>query len=68
MEKLNIPLTNREKETLTLISKGFTNKEIAKELIISQHTAKAHISSIISKLNAKNRTQALFIAIQWNIL
>lgn len=60
-------LTDREKEILNLISKGFTNKEIAKELMISLNTVKAHISSIISKLKVKNRTEAVFIATKQNL-
>lgn len=51
-------LTNRENEVLTLLSKGFTNIEIAKELNISIHTAKAHVSSILKKMNVKNRLLA----------
>jgi len=51
-------LTNREKEVLILIQKGFTNKEIAKELSISTHTAKAHVSEILRKTGAKNRLLA----------
>ena len=55
-------LTNRENEVLDLISQGYSNKEIADKLFISSHTVKAHISSVIAKLNAKNRTEAVFIA------
>lgn len=50
-------LTEREKEVLTLIAKGKTNKEIATELIISEHTARAHVRSLMQKLNLNNRTQ-----------
>lgn len=60
-------LTGREKEILTLVSKGLTNNEIAKELTISLNTAKAHISSIISKIKAKNRTEAVFLATKQNL-
>lgn len=53
------PLTERETEVLGLLSKGLANKQIAAALAISEHTVKFHISSIYSKLNATNRTQAV---------
>lgn len=52
-------LTERETEVLTLLSKGLANKQIAVALGISEHTVKFHISSIYTKLNATNRTEAL---------
>lgn len=48
-------LTDREKEVYELVIKGLTNKEIASELNISFHTAKAHVAAILKKLDAKNR-------------
>ncbi len=56
-------LTTREQEVLDLMSKGYTNKEIAEKLIISSHTAKAHVSSIMHKIGAANRVQATRIYI-----
>ncbi len=53
------PLTDRETEVLTLLSKGLANKQIAVALGISEHTVKFHVSSIYAKLNATNRTQAV---------
>jgi NarL family two-component system response regulator YdfI len=53
------PLTDRETEVLTLLSKGFANKQIALALGISEHTVKFHVSSIYAKLGATNRTQAV---------
>ena len=53
------PLTDREAEVLTLLSKGLANKQIAVKLGISEHTVKFHVSSIYTKLNATNRTQAV---------
>lgn len=55
-------LTQRERQVLKYLTKGFDNEEIAKFLFISKHTVKAHMSSIIRKLNAKNRVNALYIA------
>lgn len=55
----NSPLTNRETEVLNLLSKGLANKQIAIGLGISEHTVKFHVSSIYSKLNVTNRTEAV---------
>lgn len=55
-------LTNREKEVLKLLAKGYTNPEIAQMLYISPHTVKAHVAAILKKLNAKNRLLAVVAA------
>lgn len=55
-------LTDREREVLIAIAQGLSNAEIAQELFISPTTAKTHVSRIISKLDAKNRTQLVVIA------
>lgn len=54
-------LTPREKEVLFLIAKGASNREIAEQLYISQRTVKAHITSILSQLNLRDRTQAAIL-------
>jgi len=54
---LQQPLTHREKEVLELISHGMTNKEISAALFISQNTVRAHVRSLMQKLNLDNRTQ-----------
>jgi DNA-binding NarL/FixJ family response regulator len=61
-------LTIREKEVLKLVCKGYTNPQIADVLCISVHTAKAHVQSIIRKLNAGNRTLATYIAAKNNLI
>lgn len=62
------PLTARELETLTLVKKGYTNKQIAEQLFISERTVKFHISSILSKLLAHTRTEAVETATQRGLL
>lgn len=56
-QKLPVPITEREFEVLKLIVQGKSNTEIAKELFISVHTAKAHVSSILEKLLVEDRVQ-----------
>lgn len=51
----NYMFTNREKDVLELLCKGYTNIEIGENLNISSHTAKANVASILRKLQAKNR-------------
>ena len=53
------PLTERETEVLGLLSKGLANKQIAVALGIREHTVKFHVSSIYTKLNVTNRTEAV---------
>jgi DNA-binding NarL/FixJ family response regulator len=53
------PLTERESEVLGLLAKGLANKQIAAALGISEHTVKFHVSSIYTKLNVTNRTEAV---------
>ena len=51
-------LTLREWEVLGWVSRGFTNREIARVLALSEHTVKNHVRNILHKLGAKNRTAA----------
>jgi DNA-binding NarL/FixJ family response regulator len=53
------PLTDRESEVIGLLAKGLANKQIAVALGISEHTVKFHVSSIYTKLNVTNRTEAV---------
>lgn len=54
-------LTSREREILTLVATGASNRQIADRLSISRHTVRAHLSSIYSKLGARNRTRAAIL-------
>jgi len=60
-------LTPREIEVLQLIAEGMINKEIAKQLYISEKTVKNHVSNIFKKLNVADRTQAAIYAFKNNI-
>lgn len=60
-------LTSREVEVLELIAEGMINKEIAKQLYISEKTVKNHVSNIFKKLNVSDRTQAAIYAFKHNI-
>jgi DNA-binding NarL/FixJ family response regulator len=57
-------LTDREREVLTAIGKGYSNAEIAEALSMSLGTAKTHVSRILAKLDARDRTQLVVIAFQ----
>lgn len=57
-------LSEREKEVLDLIAKGYSNKEIAKELFLSEKTVKNHVSSIFKKINVTDRTKAAIYAME----
>jgi DNA-binding CsgD family transcriptional regulator len=59
-----IALTGRESEVLALLAHGASNKSIARELDISAHTAKFHVASILAKLGARNRSDAVAIGIR----
>ena len=59
LPELSEALTAREHEVLRLVSEGLGNKEIAAQLNISEHTVKFHISSILGKLSAGSRTEAV---------
>jgi NarL family two-component system response regulator YdfI len=67
-EDLLEDLTTRENEVLRLVSMGLGNKEIAARLAISEHTAKFHISSILSKLHAASRTEAVSLGIRKGLI
>lgn len=57
-------LSEREREVLVLVGQGSTNREIAQELYISEHTVKVHLRAILNKLNLRNRQQAAAYAMK----
>jgi NarL family two-component system response regulator YdfI len=68
IRELPEPLTPREREVLQLVSAGLGNKEIAGRLSISDHTVKFHLASILGKLGASTRTEAVSIGIRHGLI
>lgn len=62
------PLTTREKEVLSQLAKGASNKEIAYELGITERTARTHVSNILGKLGLASRTQAALYAVEHKLV
>jgi len=61
-------LTNRQREVLLLVAKGRKNFEIAKELIITEHTVKAHLGILYERLHANSRVQVTVNAMKKGII
>jgi NarL family two-component system response regulator LiaR len=61
-------LSKRELDVLRLVARGMSNKEIAKELVISEGTVKSHVSNILSKLHLAHRTQAALYALKHRLV
>jgi len=55
-------LTGREREVVALVAAGLSNDEIARQLVVSPLTAKTHVSRAMTKLNARDRAQLVFLA------
>jgi two-component system, NarL family, response regulator YdfI len=64
LDELAEPLTPRESEVLQMLASGLANKEIAAKLAISEHTVKFHVASILGKLGAASRTEAVALGIR----
>jgi NarL family two-component system response regulator YdfI len=64
LDELLEPLTRREREVLQMLAAGLANKEIATRLAISDHTVKFHVASILGKLGASTRTEAVSAGIR----
>ena len=61
-------LSQREKEVLLLIAKGHTNRQIAAALVISEHTARNHVTHILDKLGLSRRSEAAAFAARLGLL
>jgi DNA-binding NarL/FixJ family response regulator len=61
-------LTEREREVLALIAMGLTNRAIALQLGISEHTAKFHVGAVLAKLEAQSRAEAVSVAVREGLL
>lgn len=66
-ENLHNTLTPREKEILIWLSKGVSNKEIARKLDLTESTIKVHVQNVLKKLNLHSRVQAAIYAIEYNL-
>jgi DNA-binding CsgD family transcriptional regulator len=67
-EELAVALTPREREVLALLAAGASNKDIARALDLSVHTAKFHVASLTEKLGARGRLEAVAIAIRTGLV
>jgi two-component system response regulator DevR len=61
-------LTEREREVLTLVARGFTNKQIADTLFVSEKTARNHVSHILEKLGLSRRSEAAAFAVEYKLV
>lgn len=68
LDELAEPLTPRESEVLQMLASGLGNKEIARMLSISEHTVKFHVASILGKLGAGSRTEAVSLGIRRGLI
>jgi NarL family two-component system response regulator LiaR len=65
---LREPLTERERDVLSLMVKGMNNREIGEKLFISTSTVKNHVSSILAKMNVASRSEAVALAVRYGMI
>jgi len=68
LENRDLVLSIREQECLTLLARGYTNREIGQEIGVSERTAKFHVDNVMKKLGATTRAQAVAVAARTNWL
>ena len=61
-------LSRKEREVLKLVAGGLSNREIADVIHLAEGTVKNHVSNILTKLNCRDRTQAVLYAIHWQLI
>lgn len=64
----NPALTAREREVLTLVARGLTNREVARELVLSEHTVNRHVTNILAKLGTGSRSAAVAVALRNHVI
>jgi len=67
-DKAGAELTEREREVLALVARGHTNKQIAEALIVSEKTARNHVSNILEKLGLSRRSEAAAFAVEYKLV
>lgn len=61
-------ISSREREVLLLAARGFSSKEVAAKLFISERTVQTHLASIYDKLGARNKTESLLLALKYGVV